>query len=84
MKAKISVKGRKAFIQGVKALSSAEVVATDLRAGAGLVIAALGARGTTVVKNINFIDRGYEGFEKQLQKLGAKIIRVENNVEAMY
>ena len=82
MKAKISVKGRKAFIQGVR--RSAEVVATDLRAGAGLVIAALGARGTTVVKNINFIDRGYEGFEKQLQKLGAKIIRVENNVEAMY
>jgi UDP-N-acetylglucosamine 1-carboxyvinyltransferase len=75
MQAQIVVEGRSAFIKGVKELGGAEVEATDLRAGAALVIAALGAKGVTVIKNVNYIDRGYEHFERQLQKLGAKITR---------
>lgn len=84
MKARISIDGRKAFIEGVNVLESAEVSATDLRAGAGLVIAALGAKGTTVINNINYIDRGYEGLEQQLEQLGAKIARVYKHAEAVF
>jgi UDP-N-acetylglucosamine 1-carboxyvinyltransferase len=84
MKARISIDGRKAFIEGVNVLESAEVSATDLRAGAGLVIAALGAKGTTVINNINYIDRGYEGLEQQLEQLGSKIARVYKHAEAVF
>jgi UDP-N-acetylglucosamine 1-carboxyvinyltransferase len=76
LKAVISVEGRAAYIKGVKKLYGAEVEATDLRAGAALVLAGLAAEGTTVVSNIKHIDRGYEHLEADLQKLGAKIQRI--------
>lgn len=67
-----------AFIQGVPKLSGASVEATDLRAGAAMVLAGLVAEGTTQVKKIHYIDRGYDRFDKTLQELGAKIERVKD------
>ena len=69
------IEGRVAVIEGVKQLESARVEATDLRAGSALVAAALNARGSTVVDGVAYIDRGYEGLEVQLKRLGAKIKR---------
>lgn len=69
--------GRTATIEGVEKLYGATVKATDLRAGAALIVAALSAEGTSIVKNIHFIDRGYERFEHKLRALGADIERVE-------
>ncbi|MEG6565691.1 UDP-N-acetylglucosamine 1-carboxyvinyltransferase [Thermoanaerobacterium saccharolyticum] len=71
------VEGRIAVIEGTQKLTGAPLTATDLRAGAAMVIAGLAASGTTEVKNIYHIDRGYESMEKKLQKLGANIKRVE-------
>lgn len=71
------VEGRIAVIEGTQKLTGAPLTATDLRAGAAMVIAGLAASGTTEVKNIYHIDRGYESMEKKLQKLGADIKRVE-------
>ena len=76
LKAQITVEGRTALIQGVEKLCGAEVQATDLRAGAALVLAALAAEGQTVVHNAKHIDRGYERIEEDLQKIGAKIKRI--------
>lgn len=64
-----------AIIKGVKNLTGANVVASDLRAGAALVIAGLMANGETIVEKLHHIDRGYEAFEHKLSSLGAKIIR---------
>ena len=64
-----------AIIKGVKHLTGATVVASDLRAGAALVIAGLMANGETIVEKLHHIDRGYEDFEHKLQNLGAKIVR---------
>ncbi|MCQ2743700.1 MAG: UDP-N-acetylglucosamine 1-carboxyvinyltransferase [bacterium] len=64
-----------AIIKGVKNLAGANVVASDLRAGAALVIAGLMANGETIIEKLHHIDRGYEAFEKKLTALGAKIIR---------
>ncbi|TCO77933.1 UDP-N-acetylglucosamine 1-carboxyvinyltransferase [Marinisporobacter balticus] len=77
MGAQIKVEGNVAIIQGVERLSGTEVAATDLRAGAALVIAGLMADGVTQIDNIHYIDRGYESIEKKLLSLGAKIKRVE-------
>ena len=77
MGASINVTGRTATIEGVDKLYGANVRATDLRAGAALIIAALSAEGTTIVRNIHYIDRGYEHFEQKLRALGADIERVE-------
>lgn len=77
MGAMIKVDGRIAVIEGVEKLSAAPVKATDLRAGAAMVVAGLAAEGTTEVHNIKYIDRGYEKFEEKLRKLGADIKRVE-------
>lgn len=77
MGARININGRIAIIEGVPQLSGARVKATDLRAGAGLVIAALGASGETIVDDIYHIDRGYVSLEDKLCGLGADIIRVE-------
>ena len=70
-----------AIIKGVKKLSGATLSACDLRAGAGLVVAALMAEGVSEVTNLHHIDRGYEHFDLKLQNLGAKISRItaENN-----
>lgn len=77
MGASINVNGRTATIEGVEKLYGANVRATDLRAGAALIVAALAAEGTTIVRNIHFIDRGYERFEQKLRALGADIERIE-------
>ncbi len=77
MGASITVTGRTALIEGVESLSGAAVHATDLRAGAALIVAALAADGVSTVHNIHFIDRGYEHFEQKLRSLGADIERVE-------
>ncbi len=65
-----------AIIKGVKKLTSAAVSASDLRAGASLVVAALMAEGTSEINNLYHIDRGYENFEQKLKALGGKIERV--------
>lgn len=75
MGARIKVDGRTAVISGVGNLMGARVVAKDLRGGASLVIAGLGAQGETIVENICYIDRGYDKFEKALSKIGADIKR---------
>lgn len=75
MGAKIRVEGRSAIVRGVNKLTGTLVEALDLRAGASLVLAALAAEGTSVIKQVNHIDRGYETIEKKLQSLGACIIR---------
>jgi len=74
--AKVDVDGRVAMVQGVDKLSGATVMATDLRASAGLVIAALVAEGTTVVDRIYHLDRGYDRMEAKLRTLGADVERV--------
>ncbi|MCD8238841.1 MAG: UDP-N-acetylglucosamine 1-carboxyvinyltransferase [Clostridiales bacterium] len=74
--AKIEVNGREAVIDGVKELKGADVSATDLRAGAAMIIAALAAKGVSTIYNIRFIDRGYANIESKLCMLGADIKRV--------
>ncbi len=73
--AKIEVDGRVAIVQGVPKLSGATVMATDLRASAGLVIAGLVAEGETIVDRIYHLDRGYDRMEVKLRELGAAIER---------
>lgn len=75
MGAKIKIDGRSAVIDGSKKLSGAKVKAPDLRAGASLVIAALGASGETEISDIEHIERGYENFEQKLSSLGVNIQR---------
>lgn len=75
--AMITVEGRVAMIQGREKLYGAKVSATDLRAGAAMVIAGLFADGVTEIDNIRYIDRGYEEIEEKLSNIGASIKRVE-------
>lgn len=75
MGAEIKIEGRAAIIAGKKHLEGAAVEATDLRAGAALVLAALFAEGTSQIRRIEHIDRGYENIHKKLQSLGARIER---------
>jgi len=77
MGANIHVDGKSAVIQGVEALSGAAVRACDLRAGAAMVIAGLCAKGTTRIREIHHIQRGYEGLLSKLQGLGAEIFEQE-------
>jgi UDP-N-acetylglucosamine 1-carboxyvinyltransferase len=77
MGADIKVEGRSAIIKGVKKLSAAPVMASDLRGGAALVLAGLVADGTTELSRIYHLDRGYVNLEKKLTALGADIHRVE-------
>ncbi len=76
MGADIRVSGRTAVVAGVEKLHGARVAARDLRGGAALVIAALGAEGESVVENVSLIDRGYARLESTLSCLGAKIERI--------
>jgi UDP-N-acetylglucosamine 1-carboxyvinyltransferase len=76
MGARIELKGNIAVVKGVERLSGAQVMATDLRASASLVMAALAANGETLVDRIYHLDRGYEALEKKLAALGASIRRV--------
>jgi len=73
--ADIAIEGNTAIVRGVAQLSGANVMATDLRASAGLVIAGLVAQGTTVIDRIYHLDRGYEQMEVKLAALGASIVR---------
>ncbi len=75
MGAHITVEGRVAVVKGVKRLTGAFVEATDLRAGAALVLAGMAAEGITIVENIGHIDRGYYELEQKYTMLGAKILR---------
>jgi len=76
MGARIELKGNVAVVNGVQRLSGAQVMATDLRASASLVIAALAAEGETVIDRIYHLDRGYESLEKKLAALGARVERL--------
>ncbi len=78
MGADIQISGKTAIVTGVDQLYGATVSAKDLRAGAALIIAGLSAEGTTWVKNIHYVERGYERLIEKLQALGAKIRRIED------
>ncbi|MBK6402044.1 MAG: UDP-N-acetylglucosamine 1-carboxyvinyltransferase, partial [Rhodocyclaceae bacterium] len=75
--ADIKIDGNTAFVKGVGKLDGAAVMATDLRASAGLVIAGLAAQGETLVDRIYHLDRGYERLEHKLTSLGARVRRVK-------
>lgn len=77
MGADICVSGRTAVVSGVKELCGAHVAATDLRSGAALVVAGLAAKGTTEIRHIHHIDRGYEKIEEVLKSAGADIARIQ-------
>ena len=74
----ITINGTTAVINGVKSISGAQVMATDLRASASLILAGLVAKGETIVDRIYHIDRGYERIEEKLSNLGAEIMRLPN------
>ncbi|HHU64205.1 MAG TPA: UDP-N-acetylglucosamine 1-carboxyvinyltransferase [Clostridiales bacterium] len=76
MGAQIHVDGRTAIVKGVERLNGCQVTAHDLRGGAALVLAGLAAHGNTVVNNVKYIDRGYDGLDKALNQLGARIDRI--------
>ncbi len=82
MGAQIKVEGDVAVVTGVERLTGAELVAPDLRAGAALVLAGLAADGFTTVDEIQYIQRGYEEFDKKLRGLGAEIEMVSDSREA--
>jgi len=76
MGAQILIKGNKAIVQGNTSFAPAELMATDLRASVSLVLAALTAKGKSVINRIYHLDRGYENIEKKLKRVGAKIRRI--------
>jgi UDP-N-acetylglucosamine 1-carboxyvinyltransferase len=76
MGSRVVVHGRSAMIRGVKQLTGAEVMATDLRASVGLVLCALAAKGETIINRIYHLDRGYEQLEEKLGACGAKVERI--------
>jgi UDP-N-acetylglucosamine 1-carboxyvinyltransferase len=77
MGADIKQEGRSAVIKGVEKLTGAPVTATDLRAGAALVCAAMAGEGVSEVTGVEHIDRGYENLVKKLQEVGGQIVRVQ-------
>ena len=77
MGADIDLDGRTAIVRGVRKLSGAPVMATDLRASASLVLGALAAEGASEITRIYHLDRGYEAIENKLSAVGAKIERVK-------
>ena len=76
MGAKISIVGNRALIKGNTKFAPAELMATDLRASVSLILAALSAKGKSVINRIYHLDRGYENIEKKLKKVGAQIRRL--------
>ena len=76
MGAQISIRGNKALVPGKIRFAPAELMATDLRASVSLILAALSAKGKSIINRIYHLDRGYENLEKKLKKVGAKIKRV--------
>ncbi len=79
MGAEITREGHSAIIKGIERLSGAPVVATDLRAAAALVLAGLAADGRTELRGVEHLDRGYEGLERKLVSLGARIRREQRS-----
>ncbi|MBL7685403.1 MAG: UDP-N-acetylglucosamine 1-carboxyvinyltransferase, partial [Deltaproteobacteria bacterium] len=75
--ADIKVDGNRSVVKGQASLSGAPIMATDLRASACLVLAALAAEGITEISRVYHIDRGYEHIETKFRKLGAKVKRVK-------
>ena len=78
MGADILINGKTAIVTGIERLRGAEVAARDLRAGAALIIAGLTAQGVTTVKNVHYVERGYERIVEKLTGLGADIRRVDD------
>ena len=76
MGASIKIEGRSAVVSGKTPLSAAAVLASDLRASASLVLAALVADGETIIDRVYHIDRGYENIEEKLRGVGAQIRRI--------
>ena len=76
MGAKLEIKGNTVICEGVTRLKGAQVMSSDLRASASLVIAGLAAEGTTIVDRIYHMDRGYEHIEKKVRGLGGEIERI--------
>ncbi|HEX7231006.1 MAG TPA: UDP-N-acetylglucosamine 1-carboxyvinyltransferase [Candidatus Binatia bacterium] len=76
MGAQIKLEGNRAVVRGVRELSGAPVMASDLRASVALILAGLVAKGTTEVSRVYHLDRGYEKIEKKLSQIGAQIVRV--------
>ncbi len=81
MGADIIQSGRTAIIKGVPKLTGAEATATDLRAGAALIIAGLVAEGRTEISGVDHIDRGYEAIVEKLASLGASIVRTDSDAQ---
>ncbi len=79
MGANIRVNGRTAIVKGVASLTGAPVMATDLRASASLVLAALAAKGTTIIERVYHLDRGYEKIEDKMNQLGAQVTRLSDS-----
>ena len=77
MGADVEIEGRKATIHGIKHFQGAEVTATDLRAGAAMILAALAAEGETTIGGVRYIDRGYEHVEDKFNAMGAEIVRIK-------
>ena len=77
MGAQISISGNKAYLEGKTIFAAAELMATDLRASVSLILAALTAKGKSVINRIYHLDRGYENIEKKLKKVGVKIRRIK-------
>ena len=77
MGAQITTEDRVAVVEGVERLTGAPVSATDLRAGAALIVTGLMADGTTDIHNVKYIDRGYDHIEDKMRRLGADIRREE-------
>ena len=80
MGTRVTIEGRTAIIKGIKRYNAAKVEATDLRGGASLVLAALNAKGKTVISNIGYILRGYENIDEKLRRLGANIYVGEGEI----
>ncbi|MDM7923431.1 MAG: hypothetical protein QUS14_14125, partial [Pyrinomonadaceae bacterium] len=83
MGANIHVSGNKAVVTGPRRLTGAKVLASDLRASASLVLAALCAEGETVIDRVYHIDRGYETIVRKLRSVGADIVRMKEDVTAV-
>jgi UDP-N-acetylglucosamine 1-carboxyvinyltransferase len=81
LRAQIKVEGRTAVISGNTKLVGAKVIATDLRAGAALILAALAADGETEVTGIHHVDRGYVDIAKKFRQIGADVMRLEPETE---
>lgn len=77
MGAKVKVQGKTAIVEGTPILTGSPVTASDLRAGASLVVAGLSAEGTTEIYGLEIIERGYESIVGKLQAIGAHVQRVD-------